>query len=93
MKRCWFCQEPLAKKVDGKTLECDNHHVIARRYFGHGEDHEFRNLVPVHRVCHNKWHRQFDVIHAPLEEYVTYMDKLQWGKGILAKRDLSVAAD
>jgi predicted HD phosphohydrolase len=91
MTKCWFCLEPLMRKVNGRVWECDNHHVIARRYFGHGEDHEFKNLVPAHRHCHSKWHRQYDVIGAPLEEYVEYMDKLQFGKGIFAH--VSVAAD
>jgi hypothetical protein len=90
---CWFCQQPLMRRLNGQIRDCDNHHVIARRYFGRGEDHEYSNLVPTHRDCHQLFHRQHDVIGAPLEEYIERMDAINWGRGIFAHNEMSAAAD
>jgi hypothetical protein len=81
---CWFCQQPLMRRLNGQVRDCDNHHIIPKRYFGHGEDHEFRNLVTVHRDCHLRFHRQHDLIGESLEAFIDHMDALHFGKAIFA---------
>lgn len=85
MSICFFCLEAVYRK----SQATDIHHVIFKRYFKPfpGEDPNYGNTVRVHVLCHRKAHAEFDNPLMPLDNYVPYMESLDWLYGIFASPD------
>lgn len=68
--KCFFCLGEIEKEHHS-----DQHHVIPKRYGG-------KVKVTVHRVCHNKWNREFDHKAMNREEFLIYLVAIKQGAGI-----------
>lgn len=85
MMDCWFCGEALHQP--GRL--CDRHHVLPKRYLTTPEKHDPGNIALVHQDCHTVWHRLHDPQKLNREQYERFMEKTNWGKGILAAQPLA----
>jgi 5-methylcytosine-specific restriction endonuclease McrA len=76
--RCFFCKDTVYN--DHRPV--DRHHRLPRRYFKRGQDHRSNNIVLAHSECHVRFGLEHDRPAMRLQEYIPYMETINWGEGI-----------
>jgi len=88
VERCYFCLEALHQP--GKPIS--RHHRLPKRLLNSVEKRDMSNIKKAHEDCHVLYHKIIDRPKLSRQQYIRYMQSINYAYGIFAQPE-AMAAD